>query len=581
MLAAETPPLLELRTLAAGGWSAPVLLHQGDPVSLPSRLQQRLLLRVGCAGGRLVSRDDLVQTLWPVHPPRTARELLSSHVARLRRVLSACTPAAAAALPRSEDGYRIDPELLRVDVVELARAVQHGGGRADLVLAALRRLPAVRGDADLVDQDWWARAHRLGWQHVRELCRLLLEHPDGSIRTDVPWVDLVPTLERLAEHSPYDEPVVAWLVEGLALTGRSAVALQTVADTRERLVTELGADPSPPLREAYDLALTTSTETTCTENDGGRGPARLVVADPPPPPLDLVGREPVVAELAGRLVRTGSDPVRLMLLGAPGVGTSAVAAAVAARVAGFFGGGVHHIDLADPQHPAGLRAPTREDTPETGAPVLWVVDHLDPQRPLPPAASRAHLLATGSADHPDLLSVDPVRVLGLDREGSRALLEVAVGGPRLAAEPVALTDLVLLCGGRPGALRRAAVRLSGDPALTLAALVRLWRDPGVRLQEVSGGPGGVAASFDRALAALEPWLRECLDSVAQASAPVHADHLARVGGITPGRAVAGCRALAARGLLRSEQDRWWAEELLVAHLRHDGSRGSQPEGLRG
>ena len=86
----------------------PTVVYDGEPVPMRSRLQRRLLLRLACHRGAVVSRNDLVNALWDSRPPRTAYELLSTHATRLRSQLAPLVTGADdngfSPIPRSEDG---------------------------------------------------------------------------------------------------------------------------------------------------------------------------------------------------------------------------------------------------------------------------------------------------------------------------------------------------------------------------------------------------------------------------------------------------------------------------------------------
>jgi DNA-binding SARP family transcriptional activator len=231
--------LLGTAAVVADGHRHPVLavlaLHPGWPVSL----------------------DEFVDELW--HRNQTlgnARNAVQAHAARLRRCLDAWTdpPAGSALLRTVGNGYLLD---LPPDAVD-------GNRFLDLV---------TQGAADLADHPQRA-ADRL--QRGLQLWRgpALIDAGDGprcraaavlyEERRVTAWEDLitarlslgqerraVPELRQLVARNPLRERFCEQLMLALYRCGRQSEALELFHRTRQRLDTELGLEPGPPLRRRY------------------------------------------------------------------------------------------------------------------------------------------------------------------------------------------------------------------------------------------------------------------------------------------------------------------------------------------
>lgn len=540
----------------------PTVVYDGEPVPMRSRLQRRLLLRLACHRGAVVSRNDLVNALWDSRPPRTAYELLSTHATRLRSQLAPLVTGADnngfSPIPRSEDGYRLNLSVLGCDLAELAHCAEELRRRPDIVvrargLAALslvgeRPTGFARADGD--EPPWLIDAVQSGWDDVRTICEAIVDGcPPDEARPDEDqpdWSLLLPVLTRLSEQSPYDEPVIAWRIEALARTGRAAEALRLMDEARVRLSDELGAAPSERLTAAFRVALDLSGEEvvlgTSPEPARPDPPLRPTETAPagancprqlPLPPAEFAGREAELTELTGRLTAPADGPVVIMITGAPGVGKSALAAAAASRIQSAFPDGQVYLDLTglgEDELAAALVPAVAElgATTELGLPaaeqpdrlvdqaallrslgadkrILWFFDNVEPRHSLAdllPTARGAAVLVTGIGPHPDLIGLPLLDLGPLAADSGRGLLGSIIGADRIAAEPGAADALLGQCEGRPGAVLLAARQVSIHPHRTLAETAQRYADPGRRLAELAAGSHGLRRSLERARAGL-------------------------------------------------------------------------------
>lgn len=530
-------PALRCRLLRA-----PLLSCEDTEIELHSDLQQRLLARLACASGALVSRAELVDVLWPRDPPRTAVELLSSHVARLRTAVAPYVDRPDALIPRSEGGYRLDPTLIRTDVTELATAaVALRDDRSTAALADARRSLAVfdrSTQEPSPDQLWWIEAVDRAWDDLRRVLAALL---DADSHASVPagrWDDLLPFIALLADHRPFDEPVLAWRIEALVRTRRVAESLLLTDAVRRRLVDELGADPGPELDEAFRLALSSSAGRAADEcPDAIRSPpSRSAAAGTvlsgvprqlPAPPAVFAGRDREVESLVASLRPTASaGPALIMVTGPAGVGKSALAQVAASRVRDHFPDGQVYFDLGgDGGHdPA---AALRSVLTELGVPIdaervvdlaglvrsttadrrmLWVLDNVTAQHPLAPllpTSSESVVLLTGCTMHPDVVAAEQHDLSPLGPDPAAQLLVRVVGEARLRAEPAATADLLDTCEGLPSAVLQSGRQMRTHAHRSVADLVHRLDDTGRRLATFSAGTHGLSDALDEVVASLD------------------------------------------------------------------------------
>ena len=288
------------------------VLVDGQPVEVPGPKRRALLAVLARAEGRVVSVDQLLDSIWSSDPPPSARAALHTHVSRLRGHLG----AAAARLQATSGGYRllVDEGTLDATVArglldrarqcahdqpEVARKLLHDARalwRGE-VLADLTGLPPIRAWAVALDE----LRREIGDLLVR--CALDAGYIDEAIEL----------AGEAAAADPLREPAAQALMEALAASGRAAAALRVAYDFRKRLRDEAGLDPSPGLGRL---------ERKIAENapHDESGPAPV---DEPPPrsPSPLFGRAPEVAAIR-RLV--ACEQV-VTVVGPAGVGKTSLA----------------------------------------------------------------------------------------------------------------------------------------------------------------------------------------------------------------------------------------------------------------
>jgi DNA-binding SARP family transcriptional activator/ABC-type transport system substrate-binding protein/streptogramin lyase len=216
----------------------------------PRALMALLLLHAN----EVVSRDRLIEGLWPDRAPGTARHSLDVQVSRLRKAFEPEEP-----LVTRSGGYTLEVEPEAIDAHRFERLLEAGrkanaAGQSHEALAWLETALALwRGEAlgELAYEEF-ARPEadrleelRLVASEERLDAELALGHHDR----------LVSELEALTARHPLRERLRGQLMLALYRSGRQAEALRVYSDTRARLVDELGIEPSQQLREVEQAIL--------------------------------------------------------------------------------------------------------------------------------------------------------------------------------------------------------------------------------------------------------------------------------------------------------------------------------------
>jgi len=213
------------------------VLDESGAVSIAGAKERSLLALLLLHGGRVVSTDRLVDSLWGDEPPGTARKSLQVRVAGLRKTLGQDR------IVTSPSGYRVSserPDELDLELFERLAAV----GDAESLREALS---LWRGPA-LVDftREPWAVAPAARLEEVR--LTVLEKRVDADLMLGR-HAELVGELEELVVAHPLRERFRGQLILSLYRSGRQAEALEAYRASRRMLVDELGIEPGHPLQE--------------------------------------------------------------------------------------------------------------------------------------------------------------------------------------------------------------------------------------------------------------------------------------------------------------------------------------------
>ena len=246
----------------------PLTVVRGSRVCALGGSRQRMVLAVLLANSnRLVSQDVLVDAVWDGDPPPAARNSLHSYISNLRRELG------PGEIARDGRGYRLAVDHDTFDALQLQLLSERGHaalasdpkGAAVALDEALRLWQGSPFD-DLGDHPALAA-------EVIRLTELRLSTEEDRFEAHLLLGDhqrVVPELRVLVNANPYRERFQAQLMLALYRSGRQADALRVFKDSHQRLVDDLGIDPSAELwrleeqilRHDVSLAAPTAAEMT-------------------------------------------------------------------------------------------------------------------------------------------------------------------------------------------------------------------------------------------------------------------------------------------------------------------------------
>jgi len=236
------------------------VLRDGAPVDLGSQRQRALLAILLANAGTVVSTDRLLDELWG-DAAADKHNSLWVYVSGLRGALEPERPKRSEGnvlLTRSP-GYVVSVDPAEIDVGRFERSVADARlmSETDPASAAstLRDgLALWRGHAfeEFVYEGW-------AQPEISRLEELRLEATEMRIEADLRLglsAELVSELKGLVRQHPLREGFVASLMLAFYRCGRVAEALRAFTGFRERLVAEVGVDPSRSIRDLEQQILT-------------------------------------------------------------------------------------------------------------------------------------------------------------------------------------------------------------------------------------------------------------------------------------------------------------------------------------
>ena len=266
----------------------------GRPIVVGGR-GRRVLVALAMSSGLPVSLEVLVDAVWPVQPPATARKAVLNALSCVRQLLG------EAAVERVGGAYRLVVATDVDDANHVLSALRRG---ERLGPDALRRVLDLWRGEPLCDLAGWVpgEAETRRWISARE--NLEDAWAEAALAECSP-VGLSEVLEAMAIRSPLRERRWALLMRALSIDGRRADALRVYQRARRLLGDELGLPPGPELAAAERSILQVGTP---------------LVTDEGP---DFVGRSAEVATLSGlwKGARRGRFGVAT-IVGEAGIGKS-------------------------------------------------------------------------------------------------------------------------------------------------------------------------------------------------------------------------------------------------------------------
>jgi DNA-binding SARP family transcriptional activator len=222
------------------------VLDQGASAGMAGGKQRLLLALLLANRGRPMSRDALVDALWPDRPPGEAAHALDLQISRMRKVIG------AQSLATLDGAYQLNLEDSTVDADRFAALVTEAQGRPHAQSVELLReaLALWRGPAFgelATDERLRGHAQALDDKHSQALeARFGAELELGR------HAAIVGDLQEFADSHPLRERPQELLMLALYRCGRQADALRVYDDLRRRLATELGIDPGHSIKTTHE-----------------------------------------------------------------------------------------------------------------------------------------------------------------------------------------------------------------------------------------------------------------------------------------------------------------------------------------
>ncbi|WP_204046941.1 AfsR/SARP family transcriptional regulator [Microbispora siamensis] len=466
------------------GILGPLIVRRGETEIPVAGVRDRTVLaRLLLSPGEAVSKDQLIDALYGDSPRKTASTQIHGAVKRLRYLLG------TASIQTNTDGYLLVTAPDSVDakvfeqLVAQARAALRSG-RSDDADRALRRAlelwrgPALAGfDGDV----FVTEAHR--WEELR----LAAVEENIEVQFELGrYTEVIPELHLLTAAHPMRERFAGQLMLALYRAQRTSEALRTYADLRNRLVNEMGVDPSPDLQHLYEQIL---------RQDSALQQAPVAAFTPQQLPAGLpsmIGRD---AELKQAVMALTPQQRRhlpvVVIVGNGGVGKTTVALEVAHLVTTDYPDGQLFANLGGagprPARPhdvlgrflraLGVSGPaTPSDIEErsvlfrslTARKRLLIVldDASDAQQiaPLLPGSAGCAVIVSSRAGASQFHGATLIPLQPFEPDDARALLAQNAGTDRMAAEPKAVDEIIQACLGLPLALAIVGSRLAARPA---------------------------------------------------------------------------------------------------------------------
>lgn len=549
--------------------------HDDSELELGPPGRRAVLGLLVLAGGEAVAKHELMDALWGDRPPRSAVNVLQTHVKHLRRLLEPDRPPRTSSeiLPHVGDGYAVRWDAVDVDLLRVRRLVAeatdaHRSGdtaRAAELLGAALRLWRGRPLADIP----FLATHPKVVSLVIERREVLARYGDAMLATGAA-ADVLVDLTEAAVDQPLDESAQARLIRAYHAVGQRAKAFRTYHEVRDRLVEELGVDPGPELLAAHAALLYGGGATGST---GGPRPVHQVPRQLPAEPRGFTGRATQLSALDTLLSesgRSGGAVTIAAISGTAGVGKTALAVHWAHRVRDRFPDGQLHANLrghthGEPAQPIEVLAQflSALDVPVERVPLdvetasalyrtlmvdrrtLVLLDNVagpDQVRPLLPAGPGCLVVVTGRERMAGLVAMHGARQFTLEVLSPKEAVEVladVLGPERIRAEHAAAVEFAELCAHLPLALRVAAANLADRPGCGIEEYAKELREGNLLAALAVRGDEqtAVRTAFDLSYAALPGAAQRLFRLLSLASgADVSAEAAAALAGTDPRQA---------------------------------------------
>jgi DNA-binding SARP family transcriptional activator len=228
---------------------SPQVMWDENQLTLPRRQTRALLYRLGLRPC-LLTRDHLCFLFWPDLPDARARRNLTRLLSLLRQELPAPD-----LLHIDSETVQFDPARIWSDLHQFEQAFQTNQPTALERALALVRGPLIDGFAlpESVEFDLWLDSERRAFaQQLRKARTQLIDFK----ATAQDYEAAITCAQQCLAEDELDETIHCRLIELYAASGDRSAALRQYEICAAVLERELGVDPLPETRKAYEIALT-------------------------------------------------------------------------------------------------------------------------------------------------------------------------------------------------------------------------------------------------------------------------------------------------------------------------------------
>jgi two-component SAPR family response regulator len=242
----EKPSNGRLRVSCFGQFS--VASGDGASVTWKTAKAEELFALLVYYQGRIRSRENLIDMLWPDLEYKKAANLFRVTCTYLRNALAGCNITGV--LAREMDGYKVNTDIIDCDLFQFRLAA-----RSDISpgLTRLEEASARYSGAYLESRTYeWALNVRTlleaDFKKIQHrLCAMYLDSGETGKAAGA--------MEKVMRHDPCDEEAILQLINIKLQAGENSSAVKLYRDFEQNLLRELGTAPSPQLRGAVNSCI--------------------------------------------------------------------------------------------------------------------------------------------------------------------------------------------------------------------------------------------------------------------------------------------------------------------------------------